>query len=144
MVTGSTLPGCLVLVHKTRASCTSCPQPGPTLGAEMARQFSESGTGKFPHSRGEMAERQQGMCEVDVKKSGDKRRWLKGDAAGHAVRGCEAVVPPLNRAGRAPLGKRRGTEPRGCSRPNIPNAENPSAKAGGVLPVLPSKRRYCK
>ena len=53
------------------------------------------------------------------------------------------VVPPLNRAVRAPLGKRQALGPRGCSRPNIPNADNPSAKAGTALPALPSKRRYC-
>ena len=31
----SAFPGCLVLVHQTRASCASCPQAGPALGAEM-------------------------------------------------------------------------------------------------------------
>lgn len=48
----STCPGCPVLVHKTRAFCTSCPQPGPTLGAEVTTVLVKVERERSLHSRG--------------------------------------------------------------------------------------------
>ena len=69
---------------------------------------------------------------------------------GPAVRGCEAhgatrEPPPLPYTGQAGHLRKRdeAPRPRGCSRLNIPNAENPSAKACGASPVLPNKRHHC-
>ena len=46
------MPGCPVLVHKTRASRTSCPQPGPTLDAEMTAVLVKVERERSLHSRG--------------------------------------------------------------------------------------------